>query len=137
MKIKLLSDCVKCPTSAYEHDAGLDIYLPFAINVFPNETIVIDTKIAVQIPDGYAGLFKVRSSISKKGIVIQEPLIDSNYRGELHIIVTNCSNEIFRANKNDRICSLLIFPIFTEELEIVDELDPSERDNKCFGSSGA
>lgn len=128
MKIQLLREGIKCPTKDYESNAGYDIYLPFAINVFPNETVNVYTSLAIQIPDGYAGLFTIKNAMAKKGIMIQQCLIDSNYRNELYITITNCSNEIFRANKNDKICNLLIFPVFNEKLEIVDKLDPSERD---------
>jgi dUTP pyrophosphatase len=88
---------------------------------------VLDTGVCVELPEGYAGLLAMRSSVCKTGLIIQQPLIDENYRGEIHIIVFNPTNRDFAYNEGDRVCSLYIFPVYHQELEVVDELSESNR----------
>lgn len=136
MKIKLFRDNIKVPTKGRPDDAGYDIYLPSDLTLDPNETAVIDLGVGIQLPKGYAGQLVVRSSVSKNALLVQPPLIDENYRGEIHCVCTNVGNSMIHYNAGDRICSLVIFPVFSEELEVVDELDPSSRGEAWSGSSG-
>ena len=78
----------------------------------------------------------IRSSLSKKGLIVQNPLIDSNYRGELHGIIHNLNDNAFKASKGERLYSLLVFPILEEELVVVDSLSESNRGSNWSGSSG-
>lgn len=135
MKIKLLSHG-KMPTRAHATDAGYDIYLPEDVTFWPGSTEVINTGVCVQIPHGCAGMFVVRSSVSKTGLIIQPPLIDEGYTGELHIIAVNPLGQKLQYKAGDRICSLVVFPVVTEDLEQVEELDASERGTNWSGSSG-
>lgn len=135
MKVKLLEHGIM-PKRGKKDDAGFDIFLPSDITLWPHDTVVIDTGVCVEIPDGYAGMFVVRSSVSKTGIIIQPPLIDKGYTGELHIIAVNTSAKKYQYSKGERLCSLLVFPIFTGDLEQVDELAESERGTAWSGSSG-
>lgn len=135
MKIKLLEHGIM-PKKGRPGDAAWDVYLPTDIEIKPHSTTIVDLGICVEIPSGYAGQLVIRSSISKKGILIQPPLIDSNYRGEIHLIAFNMSNELFTANKNERLCSLMVFPVYNEELEQVEELSESNRGSNWSGSSG-
>lgn len=135
MKVKLLEYGIM-PKKGRADDAAFDIFLPQDIFIWPNETVVINTGVCVEIPDGYAGMLVIRSSISKAGLIIQPPLIDKGYTGELHIIAVNTSNNKLQYNKGNRICSLLIFPIFSGELELVSELSKTDRNDSWSGSSG-
>lgn len=136
MKIKLFAKGVKLPEKKREGDAGWDIYLPEDA-IFPAyKTTVIDLGFGVEIPKGYAGLLAMRSSVCKKDLQIQMPLIDSNYRGSIHLMIYNPGFQAVSFDKGDRICSLFIFPVFDEPLEVVDKLSESNRGEAWSGSSG-
>ena len=136
MKIKLLNG-TRCPERKRESDCGWDVYLNKPVIIKPRETACIDTGVCIEIPDGYAGLFAIRSSIAKKGqIVLQNPLIDKGYVGELHLLLTNISDEVVTFQEDERIASLFCFPYLTENLEIVDELSKTDRGTAWNGSSG-
>lgn len=127
---------VKTPTRAYSNDAGLDLYLPEEITLKPFETLCIGMGIGFDIPEGLCGIMMPRSSINKKGIVVGNAVIDCNYKGEIHLIIINCSGEYFHFQKDDRLCSIVFYHISTEELNEVEDLGFSERNDKNFGSSG-
>lgn len=135
MKIKLLND-TKCPKFGRDGDAGYDLFLNKDVVFRAHEVTCVDTGVCVELPLGYAGLLAMRSSVCKTGMIIQQPLIDSNYRGEIHILVMNPTDTDFSYAKGDRVCSLYVFPVFTEKLEIVDELSESNRGTNWSGSSG-
>lgn len=135
MKVKLLNGA-QCPKQGREGDAGYDLFL-IDKTVFPANTLtVVDTGVCVELPKGHAGLLAMRSSVCKTGMVIQQPLIDENYRGELHILVYNPTDTDFTYDKGDRVCSLYVFPVYHEALEVVEELSESNRGTSWSGSSG-
>ena len=135
MKIKLLGN-TKCPVRKREGDVGWDLYLNDFVCFHKGETTVVDTGVCVEIPEGWAGLLAMRSSVCRTGLTLQNPIIDTNYRSQIHILVTNNTNKDICYEKGDRIVSLYCFPYLTEELEIVDELSETERGSNWNGSSG-
>ena len=135
MKIKLFKD-VKLPTKSHQSDCGLDLYLPEDILINPFETIVVGLGIGIQIPEGFAGMIVPRSSTAKKGLICQTSIIDPGYNGEIHLVITNCSNDNFSFKKGDRLGSLIIYSILNPYLEEVKEFEKSERGERRFGSSG-
>lgn len=135
MKVKLLCN-TKCPERKREGDAGYDFYLNTGIYLASKETTVINTGVCVEIPKGYAGLLALRSSLCKEGLVLQNPLIDSNYRGEIHAIIYNATNIPKYYKEGERLYSLYVFPVLDEKLEIVEELSESNRGTSWNGSSG-
>lgn len=136
MKIKLFHESVKLPTKSHTYDAGWDLYLPQAITIKPLETICVGFGVGFQIPKDYAGIFVPRSSIAKKGLIISPAIVDCGYTGETHLILTNCSNKAWRFEQGDRLCSLCVFKILGEKLEIVNEFEETERGDNGLGSSG-
>lgn len=135
MKFKILKDGT-IPTKSHKLDCGLDIYLPECFEINPMETIVLGLKLCVSIPEGCAGMLVPRSSTAKKGIISQTQIIDPGYTGEIHLIITNCSNNKYTFNKNDRICSLVVYNLINPVIEVVEELENSERGNFGLGSTG-
>ena len=125
MKVKLLNGA-KAPKRSRKDDAGYDMFL----------TTVIDTSVCVEFPNGYAGLLCTRSSAAKKQLIMEPILIDSNYRGSLHAIIYNSSNEDISYKAGDRVYSLFVFPIYQEPVEIVDKLSETDRGSSWNGSSG-
>lgn len=136
MKIVLLGKDVKMPAKSHLPDCGLDIFMPSTFSIEPLETKTVGLKLSVAIPEGFAGMLVPRSSIAEKGLIIQTSIIDPDYTGEIHLIVTNCSKRRQTICQGDRLCSLVIYSVLNARLEEVASLPKTERDNKGLGSSG-
>lgn len=138
MKIKVLNfGYEKLPYRAHANDAGADVHVCFhyadKYNLEPGETVKIPLGLGLILPDGYAAYVFPRSGLASKGIVCELPPIDSGYRGEIHAIVTNNSNNAFEINNGDRIGQLVITPIVIADF-ITDDI--KERGTGAFGSTG-
>ena len=134
MKVKLIKNA-QMPTKGREGDAAWDLYLLEDTTIRPWEFFCLDTGVCLELDPGYAGMIVPRSSVSKRGISIANALIDSNYRGEIHVMGTNHSSLGYTFKKGDRIASLMIFPVYDGKLEQVDELSESNRGSDWNGSS--
>ena len=103
------------PTRAHEGDAGLDLYACEAGHLGPGERWSVGTGVAVEIPDGHAGLVLPRSGLAREhgiALVNAPGLIDSGYRGEVRVLLLNTDPaEIFRVEPGDRIAQLVITPV--------------------------
>ena len=100
---------------------------------------VIPTGVAIALPSGVAGLVTPRSGLAAAhGItLVNTPgLIDPNYRGEIKVILRNEGERRFTVEPGDRIAQLLLVPFWAPEVEVVRELDGSDRGADGFGSSG-
>jgi dUTP pyrophosphatase len=140
LPVAKLSPEATLPSRAHEGDAGLDLYACEAAHIGPGERWSVGTGVAVEIPDGYAGLVLPRSGLAKKhGItLVNSPgLIDSGYRGELRVLLLNTDPaDTFRVAKGDRIAQLVIAPIAIAEPVEAATLADSSRGDGGFGSSG-
>lgn len=141
LPIARLNDEAVLPTRAHDGDAGLDLYACEAAHIGPGERWSVGTGVAVEIPDGHAGLVLPRSGLAKKhGItLVNAPgLIDSGYRGELRVLLLNTDPaDIFRVQPGDRIAQLVISPIVLAEPVETATLTDSARGDGGFGSSGS
>jgi dUTP pyrophosphatase len=136
MKIKLLGN-TQCPKFGRDGDAGYDLFLNADVKFPPHTTTVVDTGVCVELPKGHAGLLAMRSGVCKTGLIIQQPLIDENYRGELHGILYNDSFfKTIKFKKGERVFSLYVFPVYQEDVEVVEALSETNRGNNWNGSSG-
>ena len=93
----------------------------------------------MEIPPGHAGLILARSGWAKKhavGLVNSPGLIDSDYRGELRVVLVNHGRERFSIARGDRVAQLVIVPVALPEPRPVDELGDTDRGEGGFGSSG-
>jgi dUTP diphosphatase len=135
---RLRQDAVM-PRRAYAGDAGLDLTTCERVELAPGERGVAPTGVAVAIPEGYAGFVQPRSGLAERhGIaVVNSPgLVDSGYRGELRVILLNTDPvETFIAEAGDRIAQLVVLPVPALAPVEVEELPPSERGARGFGSS--
>ena len=136
MKIKLLKEDILLPKKSHLPDVGLDLFVPEEFFIEPLVTKTIGLGLAVQIPEGFAGMLVPRSSIAEKGLIIQTAVIDPDYTGEIHLIITNCSDRVIKIEKNERVCSLVIYSVLNTRLEIVDDLEQTERNQHGLGSTG-
>lgn len=105
----------------------------------PGARILVPTGFSVAIPAGYEIQVRPRSGLAIKfGItVINAPgTIDADYRGEIKVALVNLSNKPFTINRGDRIAQLVLAPVCQANLEVVAELDKTQRDDGGFGHTG-
>lgn len=118
---------------------GMDICSNENWNLIPNETALISTGLYIAVPEGFEAQIRPRSGLAiYAGITILNTpgTIDSDYRGEIKVILHNTSEETFNILIGDRIAQMVICPIIKVELEEVEELDSTERGINGFGSTG-
>lgn len=133
LNIKLVKK-VSIPVRKHKDDAGLDVYSPGDIEVKPGVN-KIPLGICLELESKYMGQVVERSSMAVKGLIMAKSPIDAGYRGEIHAIIINTTNETIYYNKNDRIGQLVITKIETPELNIVEKLNSTERGIGGFGST--
>ena len=138
--MSLLEDGAKLPTRAHEGDAGLDLYACEKAHIGPGERWSVGTGVAVEIPEGHAGLVLPRSGLARKhgiALVNSPGLIDAGYRGEVRVLLLNTDPaDTFEVEAGDRIAQLVIAPIALAEPVEVESLADSTRGDGGFGSSG-
>lgn len=134
MKIKVIDFGYKhLPFRAHENDAGADVYSMCDVRIAKHQTKKIPLGFGLELPDGYAALVLPRSSLSAEGIVCQIPPVDSGYRGEIHAIVSNLSDEAWQIHEGDRIGQVMIVPIVIADF--ITTLGEA-RGTGAFGSTG-
>lgn len=136
LKIEKISSWAKLPTSAYNHDAGLDLYSADYCSLTPGKYAIIKTGIKLAIPEGYAGLIWDKSGLAKSGLHSLAGVIDAGFRGEVTVELVNLSQDIYHIAPGQKIAQLLIQKV--ESPEIVEGIvnDITDRNDGRFGSSG-
>jgi dUTP pyrophosphatase len=141
LRVVRLDARARLPTRAYGADAGLDLYALEAGVLEPGARGSFRTGVAVEIPDGQAGLVLPRSGLAARhgiGVVNAPGLIDAGYRGEIRVLLLNTDRSAqFAISAGDRIAQLLLVRVETPEVEEVGALAISERGAGGFGSSGS
>lgn len=132
---------VPLPSYQSEHAAGLDLCaaLREAVVLEPGERQLIPTGIALAIPHGYEGQVRPRSGLAlRAGLsVVNSPgTIDSDFRGEVGVVLINHGREPFVVEPLGRIAQLVIAPVARVELELCDDLDDTARGEGGYGSTG-
>jgi len=132
-----LSENAVINESAYKDDAGIDLAVLESATLFPQQTVVCGTGLAVEIPPGYVGIVASRSGQTKRGLVVANGIgvIDAGYRGELCVMLHNDSVHTVSVFPGEKVAQLLVVPAPPVRLVQVDELRPSERGVRGFGSS--
>jgi dUTP pyrophosphatase len=139
--IKKLNPSVQLPSYKTNGASGMDLmaFIEKPINLEPGKSCLVPTGLSVAFPDKYEIQIRPRSGLAAKNniSVLNTPgTIDSDYRGELKIILFNHSNENFIINNNDRVAQMVCTPIIKMELEEKNELPESVRGKDGFGSTG-
>jgi dUTP pyrophosphatase len=116
----------------------MDLCSTERLDIGINEIKLVSTGIAVAVPEGYEAQLRSRSGLALKGVfVLNSPgTIDSDYRGEIKIILANFGSDVFHIEKGDRIAQLVIAPVIRAELVDVNSLDFTVRGGGGFGSTG-
>lgn len=140
LRVRRLDEHARLPTRAYPGDAGLDLYALEAAELAPGARASVRTGIAVEIPDGHAGLVLPRSGLAARhgiALVNAPGLIDAGYRGEIVVLLLNTDRELTVAlAAGERVAQLVLIRIETPNVREVDVLALSERGSGGFGSSG-
>jgi dUTP pyrophosphatase len=130
--VKLYHVGAKMPTIAYEGDAGWDLYASQDVSMKQGERYLIPTGIKTEFTPGYVALIRDRGSGPKTHIVVAG-VIDAGYRGEWLVqVFATQTKDIFQGEK---IAQFLVMPVWSGEMNIVEELSNSERGEKRLGSS--
>ena len=142
LKIKKKEERVPLPAYESAGAAGMDIkaFLGAGLTIPSMGKAKIPTGLFLEIPPGYEAQIRPRSGLAdKKGVsVLNAPgTIDSDYRGELEVILVNLGNESFTVNDGDRIAQMIISPIVRVSVQEAGFLSETERGTKGFGSTGA
>ena len=136
MKV-MLDPGAKMPERAHETDAGYDLYSMEDVMILERGHHTFDTGVHVEIPAGYVGMIKSKSGLNVNSNITSEGVIDSGYTGSIRVKLYNNGDRAVRIRKEQKISQLVILPIITPELELVDSLEDTERGNGGFGSTGA
>lgn len=144
IKIKRLSQDfsdIELPHYATAGSAGMDIRAAIKEDIFlePGKVELIPTNLSVEIPVGYEIQVRPRSGLAAKysiGILNSPGTIDSDYRGEVKIIIMNFGKENFKISRGERIAQLIVSKVYTAKIEEVDDLNSSHRGEGGFGHTG-
>ena len=139
--VKKLSTKVQLPFYKTKGSSGMDLnaFIDNPIKILPNTSALIPTGLSVAIPEDLEIQIRPRSGLAAKSniSVLNTPgTIDSDYRGELKVILFNHGNKDFTVQNNDRIAQMILMPILKIDFEEVDELPNTIRGAGGFGSTG-
>ena len=125
------------PFRATKESAGVDLFSCDDGNIEPHSKKMIDIGLSVKIPEGYYGRIAPRSGLAMRhSIDVGAGVIDSDYRGNINVILFNHGDEKFKYNKGDKLAQLIIEKIALVEPFGIDSLDNTERGINGFGSTG-
>jgi dUTP pyrophosphatase len=128
------------PYKKHDTDAGFDLRSNMEFfDIYPYEFKQIYTGVKVAIPPGYMGMIVPRSGLGSKGFTLRNTvgIIDSDYRGEIILMVTNNSKSPIPINKYDRVAQLIFVPVLLPTLNLVNTLDDTIRGEGGFGHTGS
>ena len=141
VEVKRLENGADLPLPAYATDgaAGMDVVSAETVTLKPGQRYAVPTGLAVAIPHGYEIQVRPRSGLAfKHGITVPNTpgTIDSDYRGELRVLLINHGLHDFTVERGDRIAQLVLAPVVQAAWDEVDELDATARGEGGFGSTG-
>ena len=139
--VKKLEPSVKLPSYKTSGASGMDLmaYMDKSIELKPGESCLVPTGLSVAFPEEYEIQIRPRSGLAAKNniSVLNTPgTIDSDYRGEIKVILFNHGNQNFKISNNDRIAQMILTPVIKMDLEETNELPGSIRGEGGFGSTG-
>lgn len=141
IRVKKLCPEAVLPTYGSAQAAGADLYacLESPATIMPHQTVLIPTGIALEVPEGCAGLIYARSGLStKKGLAPANKVgvVDSDYRGQIFVALHNHSEKPQLVYTGERVAQFVITPVLTPAYEVVEELTDTVRSDGGFGSTG-
>ncbi|KAH7328405.1 dUTPase-like protein [Stachybotrys elegans] len=137
LQVKKLSDKARVPTRGSALAAGYDIYAAKDTTVPARGKVLVDTDIAIAVPEGTYGRIAPRSGLASKNFIdTGAGVIDADYRGQVKVLLFNHAETDYEIKEGDRIAQLVLERIFTPEVVEVEELSDSVRGAGGFGSTG-
>lgn len=137
VELKLLSEAAKTPTKGTDQAAGYDLYAAQNAEIDPLRRALIKTNISIAIPKGYYGRIAPRSGLAyKNGIDVMAGVIDSDYRGDVGVILYNTGVDVFNIKQGDRIAQLIIEKCHVADWDLVEELSDTDRGEGGYGHTG-
>ena len=141
IRVKILREGAHLPTYGSQEAAGADLYacLTEDMTVEPGKTVFVPTGIALEVPQGCAGLIYARSGLAcKRGLAPANKVgvVDSDYRGEIMVALHNHGTEPQNIGNGERIAQFIITPVLTPAYEVAEELSDTVRSSGGFGSTG-
>jgi len=142
LRVKRLAEGARAPEVAHPgEDLGYDLFALESARLDPHTTVKVRTGIAVEARDPRDGsplglLVRDRSSMASRGIATTAGVIDSGYRGEILVVMTNLGREPVEVKAGEKIAQMIPVPVRTGAVEVVESLEASSRAAKGFGSSG-
>ena len=139
--VKILREGALLPTYGSPEAAGADLYacLEAPVTIESGKTAFIPTGIAMEVPKGCAGLIYARSGLAcKRGLAPANKVgvVDSDYRGEIMVGLQNSGSADYTVHSGERIAQMMITPVVQAEVNLVEELDDTQRGAGGFGSTG-
>ena len=132
MKIILMSDGPIIPTRASKESAGLDLYSSIDIYIEVGSITKVNTGICISVPKNSYGSIRDKSSLASKGLLTLGGVIDSDYTGEIIVIMTSLTDTI-KIKKGHKIAQLIVSNTVNPKIRKVESLKETERNNKGFG----
>ena len=141
IRVKKLHPNAVLPSYGSSQAAGADLYacLDAPVTIEPGQTAWIPTGIALEVPEGCAGLIYARSSMGvKRGLAPANKVgvIDSDYRGEIRVVLLNHGNQSQVVEPGERVAQFVITPVLTPAYMEAEELNETQRGSGGFGSTG-
>jgi len=137
VKVKKLKENAVVPSYAHPGDAGMDLCSTEDYVIPAGKRQLVSTGISMELPAGYWANIRGKSGLAyKKGISILGGVIEHTYRGEYGVIVFNTGDEDFVIRAGDKVAQVIIAPVATADVEIVDDLSETSRGDGGFGSTG-
>lgn len=141
VKVKRHDEDKDIPLPAYQTagSAGCDIRSADTLTIPPGKRMLVGTGLRFEIPEGFECQIRPRSSLAlKHGVIVfnTPSTIDSDYRGELKILLLNTGEQQFEIKRGDRVAQLVFAPVTLAGFETVDDLSDSERGEDGWGSTG-
>lgn len=139
LKVKYLNPGMTLPVK-YQSDcaSGIDLRAAHHYPLYPGRVVKIATGVAVELPPGHEGQVRPRSGLALQGVTVANApgTIDSDYRGEIGVLLINHGLGLVEICRGDRVAQLVVAPMVRAEIVTVDELSETERGAGGFGSTG-
>lgn len=137
LKVKLNYPDARAPERSYAYDAGVDVFAYDGGLIRTNSRRIFDTGISVACPrDCYVRVAPRSGLAVRQGLDVLAGVIDSGYRGKVKVILQNNGEDDYEVKKGDKIAQLIMEKIYTSPVEVVEDLDDTDRGEGGFGSTG-
>ena len=137
VQIKRLSENATLPFRATPGSAGLDLFSAEDVTIEPDAQSIVKTDLAIKCPENSYIKLTDRSSMALQKLRVAAGTIDSDFMGNVCVILHNYGNTTYYVKKGQRICQMIVMPIIVPHIVEVNELTPTERGVNGFGSSGS